>query len=113
MIAVVRLPNINPIIKIDMVFFILLAATITAKRTRKAPKLEAKATPQLKPKLANMLMLRKEVPIISNATPKLAPELIPKTKGPANGFLNNVCMSKPLTDRPAPTKTAVMAFGTR
>lgn len=96
-----------------MVFFNLFAATITAKSTKNAPKLEAIVIAQLNPKLTNMLILKKEVPIISNATPKLAPELIPKTKGPAKGLRKRVCISKPLTDNPAPTKMAVMAFGTR
>jgi len=45
------------------------------------------------------------------ATPKLAPELIPKTKGPANGFLNKVCINKPEIPRPEPTIIAVTAFG--
>ena len=50
-------------------------------------------------------------PKITKATPKLAPELIPKTKGPAKGFLKSVCMSKPEIPKPEPTKIAVMAFG--
>ena len=45
------------------------------------------------------------------ATPKLAPEEIPNTKGPAKGFLNKVCINKPQIDKPEPTKTAVIAFG--
>ena len=52
-------------------------------------------------------------PINSSAAPKLAPELIPKTKGPANGFLNNVCIKRPLKDNPAPTNMEVNAFGIR
>ena len=53
----------------------------------------------------------KDDPNINKATPKLAPELIPSTNGPANGFLNNVCINNPLIDNPEPTKTAVIAFG--
>ncbi len=47
------------------------------------------------------------------ATPKLAPELIPNTNGPARGFLKSVCMSNPLIDNPEPTIIAVTAFGSR
>ena len=54
---------------------------------------------------------KKEVPKIKKATPKLAPEEIPKTNGPANGFLNNVCINKPQIDNPEPTKIAEIAFG--
>ena len=49
-------------------------------------------------------------PKITKATPKLAPELIPKTKGPANGFLNSVCIKSPEIPSPEPTKIAVIAF---
>ncbi len=44
---------------------------------------------------------------------KLAPELIPSTEGPANGFLNNVCMSNPHTANPPPAQSAVIASGKR
>lgn len=50
---------------------------------------------------------------MSNATPRLAPEDIPNTKGPASGFLNNVCINKPLIANPDPTSIAVIAFGKR
>jgi len=56
---------------------------------------------------------KKPAPIIKNATPKLEPELNPKTKGPANGFLNSVCINNPETDKPIPTKMEVIAFGKR
>jgi len=52
----------------------------------------------------------KPEPNIIKATPKLAPEVIPKTKGPANGFLNKVCINKPEIPKPEPTKIAVSAF---
>lgn len=50
-------------------------------------------------------------PRITKATPKLDPELNPNTYGPANGFLNSVCINKPEIDNPIPTKIAIMAFG--
>lgn len=50
---------------------------------------------------------------IKKATPKLEPELKPKTYGPANGFLKNVCINNPEIDNPIPTKIAVIALGKR
>ena len=49
--------------------------------------------------------------MITKATPKLAPELIPNTNGPANGLRNNVCINNPDIPNPEPTNTAVKAFG--
>ena len=46
-----------------------------------------------------------------NATPNVAPELIPRIDGPANGFRNNVCINKPETPKATPTKTDVIALG--
>lgn len=113
MIAAVKEPNIRPIIKIDMVFLIRLAAIITANKTKKAPILEAMANDQLERLIGIKTLLKKPEPKINKATPKLAPEEMPKTKGPANGFLNKVCINKPLTPKPEPTKIAVKAFGIR
>ena len=109
--ADVKEPNIKPIIKIDMVFLTLFAAIITAERTKKAPKLEAMGKDQLDIDADNKKPPKTEEPNIKIATPKLAPEEIPKTKGPASGFLNRVCINKPQRDNPEPTKTAVIAFG--
>ncbi len=50
---------------------------------------------------------------MTKATPKLEPELNPKTYGPASGFLNKVCIINPEIDKPIPTKTAVNALGNR
>jgi len=50
-------------------------------------------------------------PKIKIATPKLAPEEIPNTNGPAKGFLNSVCINKPAIDKPDPTSIAVIALG--
>jgi hypothetical protein len=52
-----------------------------------------------------------ENPRITKATPRLAPELSPRTYGPAMGFLKSVCICNPLIDRAIPTKSEVMAFG--
>lgn len=48
---------------------------------------------------------------IPKATPKLDPDEIPKTEGPANGFLNSVCISNPAKAIPAPQKMAVRVLG--
>lgn len=47
------------------------------------------------------------------ATPRLAPELIPKTSGPAKGFRKIVCICKPLTPKATPANTAANALGKR
>ena len=93
-----------------MVFLTLFAAKITADNTKKEPKLDAIAIDQFVDS-RNRNPPKKEEPKISNATPKLAPEEIPRTNGPANGFLNKVCINKPLIDNPDPTKIAVIALG--
>ena len=46
---------------------------------------------------------------MTNATPKLAPELIPKMDGPANGLLNVVCSINPDPANADPQSNAVMA----
>lgn len=94
-----------------MVFLTLLAAIITADNTKKAPKLDAIGKDQLETELVRKNPPKTDEPKINNATPKLAPEEIPKTKGPANGFLNKVCINNPEIDNPEPTKIAVIAFG--
>ena len=48
---------------------------------------------------------------IPNATPSVEPEEIPKTEGPANGFLNKVCINNPDKAIPAPHKIAVTVLG--
>jgi hypothetical protein len=94
-----------------MVFLTLLAAIITADNTKKAPKLDAIGNDQLEVALVRKKLPKRDEPKISKATPKLAPEEIPNTNGPANGFLNNVCINNPEIDSPDPTKIAVIAFG--
>jgi len=87
--------------------------SMTKKSTRTLPRLAAVTSPQLETKNEAAAPLKKELPRINKATPRLAPELIPKTKGPARGFLNKVCINNPETPNPLPTITAVMAFGNR
>ena len=94
-----------------MVFLTLFAAIITADNTKNDPKLAAIAIAQLEKEMDKKIPPNKEEPKINNATPKLAPEEIPKTNGPANGFLNKVCINNPLMDNPEPTIIAVIAFG--
>ena len=50
-------------------------------------------------------------PITTKATPRLAPELIPRTSGPASGFRKIVCICSPLTLRAIPANIAANAFG--
>lgn len=50
---------------------------------------------------------------ITNATPRLAPEFMPRIDGPANGFLNAVCNISPHTASALPQSNAVNAWGNR
>src|SRR6476469_6970523 len=110
-IALVKLPNISPTINIAIVSRSLRETTNTASRTNKLPKQEAMTIPYDEPSIDPKTPGINAAPRITNATPRLEPELSPRTYGPASGFLNNVCISKPLTDNPVPTITAVIAFG--
>ena len=96
-----------------MVFRTFWATIITANITKNAPKLAAIANPKFENAKAEKLAPKSDAPKINEATPKLAPELIPNTNGPAKGFLNKVCINKPLILKPEPTKIAVNALGKR
>ena len=112
-IALVKLANISPTIKIAMVSRSRWETNKTASKTIVLPKQEARIMPYEDNKKEAKKAGKKADPKITNATPRLAPELNPKTYGPANGLRNKVCISKPLIDKPIPTKTAVIAFGKR
>lgn len=96
-----------------MVFLTLFAAIITADKTKNAPVLAAIARAQLEKATVKKTPPNNPEPKINKATPKLAPEEIPNTKGPAKGFLNKVCINKPHIDKPEPTIIAVIALGKR
>lgn len=106
-----RYETINPMI-INVVMFLtrLLKPNISIK-TKVAPKKAAILTPMLdhNPKLDNALPPKMPVNKIVMATPNPAPLLIPSIEGSARGFLNNVCIKSPATDRAAPDKSAVIA----
>ena len=59
--------------------------------------------------LANTPLL----PKMTSATPKFAPELIPKIDGPAKGLLKAVCTSKPAAVNAASQSSAVIVCGMR
>lgn len=83
----------------------------TANKIRKLPKLAAITILHFEINTVANTPPNSPEPKITKATPRLAPELIPKTNGPANGFLNNVCIRSPEIPKPDPTKIAVKAFG--
>ena len=91
----------------------LLETSRISRVTPKAPIQAAVTTPIF---ASNELVIetpKAEKPITKTATPSPAPELIPRIKGSANGFLKRVCICKPHTDRAAPANIAVIAFGIR
>ena len=85
--------------------------TKTARSTKKLPKLAAITILHFEINKDAKMPPKTPDPKITKATPKLAPELMPKTKGPANGFLKRVCINSPEIPNPEPTKIAVKAFG--
>ena len=85
----------------------------TANKTSELPIQEAKTIPYEERKNGLKEAGTTPAPKITKATPRLAPELSPRTSGPASGFLNKVCISKPLTDSPIPAKMATRALGRR
>ena len=111
--AAVILANISPMMSIAMVSRTFNDTIKTANNTKKLPKLAAITMLHFEIKNVIKTPPKIEEPIMTKATPKLAPELIPNTKGPANGFLNNVCINNPEIPKPEPTNMAVIAFGKR
>tara|TARA_R110002050_G_scaffold3935_3_gene20152 strand:- start:19605 stop:19919 length:315 start_codon:yes stop_codon:yes gene_type:complete len=103
----------RPMISKAMVSFTLTATTMTANRTIKLPILDAKAKEMSFTIPRENIPVNREDPNIKRAAPKLAPELMPSTKGPAKGFLNKVCINNPLKAKPLPTNMAVNALGIR
>jgi len=112
-IALVKLENISPTIRIAIVSRSFWETTKIASNTKVLPKHDAKIIPKEETKKDPKNAGKNADPKITKATPKLAPELNPSTYGPASGLRNKVCISKPLTDNPIPTKTAVIALGKR
>lgn len=111
MIAPEKLLNMSPTINTIEVSLSFFIAIKIHPSTTKLPKQEASTI--LRSEVSNQFReAGKNVdPRSTKATPKLEPELSPNTYGPANGFRNKVCMSKPLIESPIPTSTAVIAFG--
>ena len=94
-----------------MVSFTFKVTPSTASNTKKLP--SALAITRLQGLSKKVLIIPEITPApkISMATPKLAPLLIPRTKGPASGFLKSVCISSPEIAKPPPAIIAVIAFG--
>ena len=105
------LASIIPIIRIVIISFILTDSAKIIIINAPAPIHAAIASIQLPKPLRSSGEKLPEKPSTTNATPRLAPEVIPRISGPAIGFLKIVCICKPLTDNAIPAKTAVSAFG--
>jgi len=74
-----------------------------------APEIAAIAIPA--PANVGLLKMTPPEASISAATPREAPDEIPKTDGPAKGFRKRVCISNPLSAREPPAIAAVKALG--
>ena len=112
--AIVMLATMIPTMSITTLSRILKEMSRIRKSTSPAPSVDAIMTSQL-PSMPNCCMPKRVVADpaanITAATPRLAPAVIPKTEGPARGFLKRVCIWRPPTERAAPAKTAVMVLG--
>lgn len=100
---------IIPKISITIISFILWLTAATTANIAAAPIHAAPATPTVESHADEDIPSR-GAPRIKSATPRLAPELTPKTYGPANGLRNRVCICKPLTESAAPARIATTAF---
>jgi hypothetical protein len=87
-----------------MIAITAIAPAIAATDTATSPK---------KPKVLNAVPAMLPDRRIMKATPRLAPELIPSSEGPARGLRNTVCICNPLMDKPAPATKAVSVWGKR
>ena len=110
-IADVALPNIIPIIKRVIISFILKETNRIINKIIAEPIQAAITIIQLPAYPMEIPVNKPAKPNTMMATPKLAPALIPRTKGPARGFLNMVCICNPLTDNADPANIAVITLG--
>ena len=91
-----------------LLFFKNLETKSNKKVTAKAPRIAKREIENfsLKEEIPKVLITK-----IPKATPKVEPEEIPNTEGPARGFLKRVCINKPAADIPAPAIIAVIVLG--
>lgn len=109
--ALVALPIISPTIRSVAISLTRQETDNTINKTKNEPNVAASTILQLLIGLSGKNDATHPVASTKIATPKLAPELIPNTKGPAIGFLNRVCINKPEIASPAPAMSAVIVRG--
>ena len=79
-IAAVKLPNMSPNIKREVLLLSRAEAIKIKQKTKKLPKVAAIIIDHLNPTSLKINQLPSQLlPIRSSATPRLAPELIPRT----------------------------------
>lgn len=108
-IALEKLPSIIPTISNETLSLTFSETARTRNRTNMDPTIPASVIAKL-PYVKNHPNKALPDKTISE-TPKLAPLVIPKIKGPARGFLNKVCINIPAIPNPAPAIKAVRALG--
>ena len=104
-------PSIIPRTRRTVLSPIFRLAAIMTARTIAAPAHAAPAIPRFSSRGAIPAVMPEDTPRTHSAAPSDAPELIPRTYGPARGFMNNVCMRRPLSETAAPAIMAVSALG--
>lgn len=107
------LATIIPKISSEALSFNLEETNKIRSVTANAPSQAATTTPISEKREAESCNPKAEKPIIKKATPKPAPELSPKIKGSARGFLKRVCICNPQIESATPDKMAVITLGTR
>ena len=108
-----RYEIIKPMIINVVIFLIRLLKPSIMNNTKVAPMNAAMLTPKSDHNPNDERASPPNIPVnkIVKATPNPAPLLIPNIDGSARGFLNNVCIKSPDTDKAAPAKSDVIACG--
>src|SRR5690606_78451 len=98
--------NINPTINTAVTSKNFLATARMTSKTANAPITAAIA-------IWYLLITDADTPSVKTATASEAPEVIPRTDGPASGLRKRVCINKPARASAEPPTSATIALGNR
>ena len=104
--------SIKPIKSKTILLFTFLEIPSMSKVIKKLP-LMAEITIKVLPIKKSDITCKAPPAKMLMATINDAPELMPNTYGPANGFLKMICKIKPATESVQPAIIAVIVFGKR
>ena len=92
-------------------FFITVERKRMKAIIKNAPAIAPAMTDKKPPIVIADVAILPPIPNITNAAPRLEPELIPKIEASASGLLNAVCNINPEIESEAPVRIAVMVCG--